>query len=89
MLQLGHLACQKSTSPSLQADILGMEKVMLNTLQFRLTLPTAYHFLGRYLKAAGSQGDRWAGPGAVVDCGVVVWHGVVWCGVAWCGLGSF
>ncbi len=31
-------------------QILNMEKLMLNTLHFNLTLPTAYSFLGRFLK---------------------------------------
>jgi G2/mitotic-specific cyclin-B, other len=31
-------------------QILQMEKVMLNTLSFNLTVPTAYNFLGRFLK---------------------------------------
>ena len=37
-------------------QILGMEKLMLNTLKFTLTVPTAFHFMSRYLKAAG--GDK-------------------------------
>lgn len=39
-------------------QILGMEKLMLNTLQFNLTLPTQYNFLSRFLKAAGYQHDK-------------------------------
>lgn len=35
-------------------QILGMEKLMLNTLKFTLTVPTAFHFMSRYLKAAGA-----------------------------------
>jgi hypothetical protein len=31
-------------------QILAMEKLMLNTLNFNLTVPTAYNFLGRLLK---------------------------------------
>lgn len=34
-------------------QILAMEKVMLNTLNFHLTVPTSYTFLVRYSKAAG------------------------------------
>ena len=34
-------------------QILGMEKLMLNTLNFHLTVPTQYTFLVRYCKAAG------------------------------------
>ena len=33
-------------------QLLQMERVMLNTLKYRLTVPTHYHFLLRYLKAA-------------------------------------
>ena len=32
-------------------QILEMEKIMLNTLRFNLTVPTAFAFLHRYLKA--------------------------------------
>ena len=39
-------------------QIICMEKLMLNTLGFRLTLPTPYNFLGRYLKAAGVHVER-------------------------------
>ncbi|XP_021760044.1 G2/mitotic-specific cyclin-2-like [Chenopodium quinoa] len=35
-------------------DLLEMEKIMLNTLQFNISLPTPYVFLRRYLKAAES-----------------------------------
>ncbi|XP_010548224.1 PREDICTED: cyclin-B2-1-like [Tarenaya hassleriana] len=35
-------------------DILEMEKTMLNTLQFNVSLPTPYPFLARFLKAAQS-----------------------------------
>ncbi|XP_021727543.1 G2/mitotic-specific cyclin-2-like [Chenopodium quinoa] len=35
-------------------DLLEMEKIMLNTLQFNMSLPTPYVFLRRYLKAAES-----------------------------------
>lgn len=35
-------------------QILGMEKLMLNTLKFNLTVPTPYNFLSRYLKATGA-----------------------------------
>ena len=33
-------------------QLLQMERVMLNTLKYRLTVPTHYHFLLRYIKAA-------------------------------------
>ncbi|CAO2831281.1 unnamed protein product [Amaranthus hypochondriacus] len=35
-------------------DLLEMERIMLNTLQFNMSLPTAYVFLRRFLKAAES-----------------------------------
>ncbi len=35
-------------------QILAMEKLMLNTLQFNLTLPTSHNFLARFIKAAGN-----------------------------------
>jgi len=35
-------------------QILEMEKTMLNRLQFGLTVPTAHHFLARFLKAAAA-----------------------------------
>ncbi|KNA12800.1 hypothetical protein SOVF_122630 [Spinacia oleracea] len=35
-------------------DLLDMEKIMLNTLQFNISLPTPYVFLRRYMKAAES-----------------------------------
>ena len=38
-------------------QILQMEKIMLNTLRFNLTVPTAHQFLARYLKLAGSTRD--------------------------------
>ncbi|KAK9832854.1 hypothetical protein WJX81_008037 [Elliptochloris bilobata] len=34
-------------------QILAMEKLMLNTLRFNLTVPTPFNFLARFLKAAG------------------------------------
>merc|ERR1712164_213266 len=37
-------------------QILDMEKQMLHTLGFHLTVPTPYQFMNRYFKAAG--GDR-------------------------------
>ncbi|KAH9325270.1 hypothetical protein KI387_005448, partial [Taxus chinensis] len=37
-----------------RAEILQMEKSILNTLQFSLALPTPYVFMKRFLKAAGS-----------------------------------
>ena len=39
-------------------QILAMEKLILNTLKFDLTVPTASTFLHRYLKAAGVK-DNW------------------------------
>ncbi|KAL6765689.1 B type cyclin [Haematococcus lacustris] len=39
-------------------QILAMEKVMLSTLHFNLTLPTPYNFLARNLKAAGAHLDK-------------------------------
>ena len=39
-------------------QILGMEKLMLNTLKFQLTLPTIYNFLARDLKAANMHFDK-------------------------------
>lgn len=39
-------------------QILAMEKQMLNTLHFNLTLPTSYSFLARYIKAAGCHYDK-------------------------------
>ncbi len=38
-------------------QILNMEKVMLNTLSFNLTVPTPFSFLARFLKAAGAAKD--------------------------------
>ena len=35
-------------------QILGMEKTMLNTLGFHLTVPTPFQFMARLLKAAGA-----------------------------------
>ncbi|KAJ0456454.1 putative cyclin domain-containing protein [Helianthus annuus] len=37
-----------------RSDILEMEKLMLNTLEFNISVPTPYVFLKRYLKAAQS-----------------------------------
>lgn len=34
-------------------QILNMEKIMLNVLRFKLTVPTHYHFATRFMKAAG------------------------------------
>ncbi len=31
-------------------QVLGMEKIMLNTLKFNLTVPTPHNFLTRFLK---------------------------------------
>lgn len=39
-------------------QILAMEKLMLNTLRFNLTLPTLYNFLARFLKAANVHMDK-------------------------------
>eukprot|EP00884_Botryococcus_braunii_P000825 jgi/Botrbrau1/10743/Bobra.180_2s0011.2 len=39
-------------------QILQMEKTMLNTLSFNLTVPTAYNFLGRLLKARDIKDNR-------------------------------
>jgi len=39
-------------------QILNMEKIMLNVLRFNLTVPTHYHFLQRFLKAAGVADDK-------------------------------
>lgn len=39
-------------------QILGMEKLMLNTLQFNLTLPTTHNFLARFMQAAGCSHDN-------------------------------
>lgn len=39
-------------------QILAMEKAMLNTLHFNLTLPTPHNFLARFLKAANSHLDK-------------------------------
>ena len=36
-------------------QILEMEKIMLNTLRFNLTVPTPFNFLSRFLKAAGAK----------------------------------
>lgn len=38
-------------------QILQMEKIMLNTLRFNLTVPTAQQFLARYIKLTGFGGD--------------------------------
>lgn len=39
-------------------QILAMEKLMLNTLKFNLTLPTPYNFQARFLKAAAVTADK-------------------------------
>lgn len=36
-----------------RSQIIQMEKLMLNALQFMLTVPTAYTFLSRLLKVCG------------------------------------
>ena len=38
-------------------QILQMEAMMLNTLEFRITVPTAYVFTNRFLKVAGAAAD--------------------------------
>eukprot|EP00803_Ostreobium_quekettii_P005195 evm.model.scf_1397.4 EVM.evm.TU.scf_1397.4 scf_1397:33318-35465(-) len=43
-----------------RTEVLDMEKHMLIELNWSLTVPTAYHFLSRFLKAAGSQGNKHA-----------------------------
>lgn len=40
-----------------RVQILIMEKAILNTIEWNLTLPTPYHFLVRFAKAAG-RGDK-------------------------------
>ena len=42
-------------------QILEMEKIMLNTLRFQLTVPTAYNFLARFSKAVGFSTARRSG----------------------------
>lgn len=39
-------------------QILNMEKVMLNTLRFNLTVPTPFNFLSRFLKAADVSNNK-------------------------------
>ncbi len=39
-------------------QILSMEKIMLNTLGFKLTVPTPYPFLARFMKANDSHNDK-------------------------------
>ena len=39
-------------------QILEMEKIMLNTLRFNLTVPTPFSFLSRFLKAAGASKEN-------------------------------
>ena len=39
-------------------QILNMEKIMLNSLRFNLTIPSIYNFLGRNFKAAGIVNDK-------------------------------
>lgn len=39
-------------------QILAMEKLMLNTLKFNLTTPTAFNFLSRFIKAAGVKDNK-------------------------------
>jgi len=41
-----------------QKEILAMEKLMLNKLQFKVTCPTSYHFLARFIKACGHTEKR-------------------------------
>ena len=47
-----------------RAQILDMEKIMLNTLKFNLTVPTPHNFLARFLKAAGTDKDTQVRAGA-------------------------
>ena len=47
-----------SDTADTREQILSMEKLMLNTLQFNLTLPTSYMFLARFLKAASAHSDK-------------------------------
>lgn len=39
-------------------QILNMEKIMLNSLRFNLTVPSIYNFMGRNFKAAGVVNDK-------------------------------
>jgi hypothetical protein len=39
-------------------QILEMERLMLNTLQYDLTVPTPFQFLSRFIKAAGCQYNK-------------------------------
>ncbi len=39
-------------------QILQMEKLMLNTLAFNLTLPTSHNFLARFVKATALANDK-------------------------------
>jgi hypothetical protein len=64
-------------------DILGMEKQMLATLQYDLTVPTCYLFNARFRKAAGVQDDLKVG---TVRCTLVPLLGM--CGCACCTLPS-
>ena len=52
-------------------QILNMEKTMLNELNFNLTVPTAYPFLGRYLKAAGASRETSFLAAYLVELGLV------------------
>lgn len=57
-------------------QIISMEKLMLNTLGFKLTLPTPYNFLARFLKAAGAHLDkqvRDAGQDVASRLGKMMW----------------
>ncbi|CAI5527344.1 unnamed protein product [Closterium sp. Naga37s-1] len=53
-------------------DVLKMEKDMLNTLQFKLTIPTTYVFAARFLKAATAAANAPATAGAGADMAVTV-----------------
>ncbi|GJP29037.1 hypothetical protein CLOM_g39 [Closterium sp. NIES-68] len=53
-------------------DVLKMEKDMLNTLKFKLTIPTAYVFTARFLKAATAAANAAAAAGAGADNAVTV-----------------
>ncbi|CAI5472598.1 unnamed protein product [Closterium sp. Yama58-4] len=53
-------------------DVLKMEKDMLNTLQFKLTIPTSYVFAARFLKAATAAANAAAAAGVGADKAVTV-----------------
>lgn len=53
MLQVGDLV-QIADDTYTRQQILGMEKAILNKMEWNLTVPTMYVFLARFAKAAGS-----------------------------------